>query len=110
MTDVGSFSVQSEELREESQEWGTRVEALTAAKGLASNGLGQGYKFGFFANQAGLGDKHDQFIRKMVDALTYGEQTFDYLEAALASTANAYDGVDSTVAESVSDLKKRLPR
>ena len=31
MTDVGSYSVQSEELREESEEWGTHAEALTAA-------------------------------------------------------------------------------
>lgn len=110
MTDLGSFSVESGELREESTEWRARKRHLTQARALADNGLAKGYKFGFFANAAGLDDFHDEYIQAMVDALDDGEATFDYIAAALASTANAYDGVDATSAESAEALKRRLPR
>ena len=48
MTDLGSFSVQSAELREESVEWTARKQHLQDAHDLANNGLWKGYKFGFF--------------------------------------------------------------
>ena len=110
MTDLGSFSVQSGELREESAEWRTRKQHLREARELANNGLYQGYKFGFFGRAAGLSDRHDEFISAMVQAFHDGEDTFDFISAGLASTANAYDGADNTAAESAESLRERLPQ
>lgn len=110
MGDLGSFAVQSQELRQEGKEWQTRKQAVVDAEGLADNGAGKGYMFGFLANVAGIGDQHDEFITAITGALTNGVKTFDYMSAALISAANAYDGVDATVAESADQLKGRLPR
>ena len=110
MTDLGSFKVQSDELRKESSEWTRRKEHLTDAKGLVDNGLGKGYKFGFFGIAAGLDTFHDEYIQAMVTALDDGAKTFDFIAAALESTANAYDGADSTAATDADQLEKRLPR
>ena len=68
MTDLGSFSVESGELREESGEWAARQQHLSEARQLADNGLYKGYKFGFFARSAGLADYHDEFISSIVRA------------------------------------------
>jgi hypothetical protein len=110
MGDIGSFEVQSRELRQEGQEWQTRKRAVQSAHDLASHGIGRGYMFGYLANLAHLGAYHDTFIGDVTDAFADGVQTFDYLSAALTSAANAYDGADSTAAESADHLKGRLPR
>jgi hypothetical protein len=110
MGDIGSFAVQSRELRQEGQEWGTRKQAVQDAHDLADNGLGKGYMFGYLANVAHLGEYHDHFISTITEAFADGVRTFDYLSAALTSAADAYDGVDSTAAESADHLKDRLPR
>lgn len=110
MGDLGSFAVQSEELRHEGQEWQTRKQAVSDAKALAEHGAGKGYMFGALANVAGIGDHHDQFIEAITAALGDGVATFDYLSAALTSAANAYDGADQTAAESADHLRGRLPR
>lgn len=110
MSDIGTFAVDSGELRKEAREWSVRQRRLVEAEDLADNGLAKGYKFGLLAQNAGLGDEHDRFISSMVTALGQGISTFDYLRAALRSTANAYDGVDATVSESHTDLRRRLPR
>ena len=104
-----SFQVQSDELRTESGEWERRKTALSDARGMADDGVGQGYNMGFFARQAGLDVAHDTFISSMVAAFADGVMTFDYIAAALASTANAYDDADSTTVESAADLRRRLP-
>ena len=110
MGDLGHFEVQSAELRAESAEWTRRGTALTDAKALADNGLGQGYNMGFFARQAGLDRYHDGFVADMVQALADGVRTFDFVAAALTSTADAYDGADHTAAQSAAALRRRLPR
>lgn len=110
MGDLGHFEVQSGELLTEAGEWVRRGTALGDAKALADNGLGQGYNMGYFARQAGLDRYHDGFIADMVQALADGERTFDFVAAALASTADAYDGADDTAAESAAALRRRLPR
>jgi hypothetical protein len=109
MGDLGHFEVQSAELRAESAEWTRRKTALADAKALADNGLAQGYNMGFFARMAGLDRYHDGFVSDMVQALADGERTFDFIAAALDSTANAYDGADDTSAESAAALRRRLP-
>ena len=110
MGDLGSFSVQSRELRQEGQEWGTRKQAVQDAHDLADNGIGRGYMFGYLANVAQLGEYHDHFISAITEAFADGVRTFDYMSAALISAANAYDGVDSTAAESADHLRSRLPQ
>jgi hypothetical protein len=110
MGDIGSFEVQSRELRREGQEWQTRKEAVQGAHDLADNGVGKGYMFGFLANVAHLGEYHDNFISSITEAFADGVKTFDYMSAALISAANAYDGADSTAAESARHLESRLPR
>jgi len=110
MGDIGSFAVQSQELRQEGQEWHTRKQAVQGAHDLADNGVGKGYMFGYLANVAHLGEYHDHFVSAITEAFADGVKTFDYMSAALESAANAYDGVDSTAAESADHLKNRLPR
>jgi hypothetical protein len=110
MGDIGSFAVQSRELRQEGQEWGTRKQAVQDAHDLAGNGLGKGYMFGYLANVAHLGEYHDTFVSAITEAFADGVRTFDYMSAALTSAANAYDGVDSTAAESADHLRSRLPQ
>ncbi len=110
MGDIGSFAVQSRELRQEGAEWQTRKQAVQNAHDLADNGIGKGYMFGFLANIAHIGEYHDQFISAITEAFADGVATFDYMSAALDSAANAYDGVDSTAAESANHLGNRLPK
>jgi hypothetical protein len=110
MGDLGSFAVQSRELRQEGQEWQTRKQAVQDAHDLADNGVGKGYMFGFLANVAHIGEYHDRFISDISEAFADGVATFDYMSAALDSAANAYDGVDSTAAESADHLRNRLPK
>ena len=110
MGDIGSFAVQSRELRQEGGEWKTRKQAVQDAHDLADNGVGKGYMFGFLANLAHIGEYHDQFISDISEAFADGVATFDYMSAALESAANAYDGVDSTAAESADQLRNRLPK
>ena len=110
MGDIGSFAVQSRELRQEGLEWATRKQAVQDAHDLADNGIGKGYLFGYLANVAHLGEYHDSFISAITEAFGDGARTFDYLAAALTSAANAYDGADSTAAESTDHLRNRLPR
>jgi hypothetical protein len=110
MGDIGSFAVQSRELRQEGREWQTRKQAVQDAHDLADNGVGKGYMFGFLANIAHIGEYHDQFISDISEAFADGVATFDYMSAALDSAANAYDGVDSTAAESADHLRNRLPK
>jgi hypothetical protein len=110
MGDIGSFAVQSSELRQEGQEWQTRKQAVQSAHDLAAKGTSKGYMFGFLANVAHLGEYHDHFISAITDAFADGISTFDYMSAALTSAANAYDGADSTAAESAAQLEKRLPQ
>jgi len=110
MGDIGSFQVESQKLRQEGGEWKARADRMGEAKDLAENGKSMGYKFGLLAQNAGLPDQHDTFLDDIVQAFTDGKATFDYFEAALTSSANAYDGVDATSATSHDELKKKLPR
>ena len=110
MGDIGSFAVQSRELRQEGREWKTRKQAVQDAHDLADNGVGKGYMFGFLANIAHIGEYHDKFISDISEAFADGVASFVYMSAALDSAANAYDGVDSTAAESSDQLRNRLPK
>lgn len=110
MTDLGSFSVQSGELRQESAEWTRRKEHLQTAHDLANNGLYMGYKFGFFGIAAGLDDLHNDYISAINEAFHDGLDTFDFISASLVSAANAYDGADDTSAEGAGALRERLPQ
>ena len=109
MGDIGSFAVPEPGAAPGGREWKTRKQAVQDAHDLADNGVGKGYMFGFLANIAHIGEYHDKFISDISEAFADGVATFDYMSAALDSAANAYDGVDSTAAESADQLRNRLP-
>jgi hypothetical protein len=104
MTDRGSFKVQSDLLRDHAKLWHTREADANAAKQLIADGVGMGYKFGFLAGQNHVSDYYDKWSTAMSKALDDAAKSFRYLDAALNSTANDYDGTDSTVATDFSRL------
>jgi hypothetical protein len=106
---TGEFKVQSEALTKEGGVWeGERATILAGARDTLSDGLNQGYNFGYLANLAGLGKSHDQLIQDLVNALMEGEQIFGFFSAALANTALDYDGADDTAASSADQITSLL--
>ncbi len=98
MTDRGSFRVQSDALRSAAEHWGTKAGDARAAYDTMLPGVGQGDDFGYLAGLNGVSENYDKWTRDMSEALLDAEATFSYLQTALISTANDYDGVDSTAA------------
>jgi hypothetical protein len=104
MTDLGTFAVQSDRLRDHARLWGDRERDVHAANGTISPGVGQGDKFGVLAGSCGVSGYYDTWSRAMQRALEDAGSSFRYLEGALRSTANAYDGADGTAATDLSRL------
>ena len=104
MTDRGSFRVQSDQLRSHAGLWTTKASEADSAAATIAPGVGQGDDFGFLAGQNGVADHYDTWTNDMYAALGDAGDTFRYLHAALVSTANDYDGVDSTAATSMNQL------
>ena len=106
MTDRGSFRVQSEVLRTHAEYWSTKAQQARRAQDEIEPAVGQGDAFGYLAGQNGVADHYNTWTRDMSSALGDAAGTFHYLHAALISTANDYDGTDSTVATSMPDLDR----
>lgn len=104
MTDRGSFRVQSQALRDHSGFWETKSGQADDAKAEIAPGVGMGDDFGYLAGLNDVADNYNTWTHDMDAALADASDTFTYLHAALISTANDYDGVDSTVATSMSVL------
>lgn len=104
MSDLGTFKVQSDALRTESKVWRTKATHAATAEGLIAGVVGRGDAFGVMAGSCGVTGNYNAWSAAMLKALQDAERSFDYLEAALVSAANAYDGVDATVATSVQKL------
>lgn len=104
MSDLGSFAVQSEKLRDHAGLWGDRERDVTKAGSTIAPGVGQGQKFGFLAGSCGVSDHYDTWSRAMAQALEDAGTSFRYLEAALGSTADGYDGADATAVTDFSRL------
>jgi hypothetical protein len=108
MTDIGSYQVQSQTLRTHSGLWKGHAADIAAAETLVGSAIGKGDDFGWLAGLNEVADHYDTWTTAMDTALKDAKRCFLYLEAALNSAANAYDGVDSTVATDVGALKKIL--
>lgn len=104
MTDRGSFFVQSEELRAHATDWNSRAADVRAAKEGISGGVGMGSHFGVLAGANSVTTYYNEWSRAMDQALADADTCFTYLEAALISAANDYDGVESTVVTDFSRL------
>lgn len=104
MTDRGSFKVQSDKLREHATLWEGRAKDAGDAKTLIQPGVGMGYKFGILAGEANVKEYYNAWSEAMEQALADADSSFTYLDAALTSAANDYDGVDSTQATDYSRL------
>jgi hypothetical protein len=108
MTDLGSFRVQTDLLREHAPFWADRATDASGARDLIETGVGQGYKFGLLAGSCGVSSRYDTWSQAMSQALTDAHDTFHWLEAALKSTADAYDGADNTSAMGYDDLDRMI--
>lgn len=104
MTDRGSFKVQSQALKNAASMWRTASEDMDKALKEIKDGVGGGDSFGVLAGSSGVSGHYNEWSREMKTALTTGRDNFSYLDAALTSTANDYDGVDSTTATDFSKL------
>ena len=103
-----SFSVETQNLRSQSQEWKKRATAADTVRGDIAAGVDAGYDFGFLAGGAGVSKMYDEWTSDMHNALLDCAYSAKYLAAALMSTANAYDESDQTSATEVSKLDKML--
>lgn len=108
MADRGSFDVQSQTLREHATLWKGHATDVSAASTLIASGVGKGVDFGWLAGLNEVADHYDTWTKAMEQALKDAKTCFDYLEAALNSAANDYDGVDSTVATDMGTLDKMI--
>ena len=106
MSDRGSFRVQSDALRSHADVWSTKAAQADRARDLIEPAVGKGIDFGKLAGDNGVAEYYDTWTRDMHAALSDAGDTFRYLHAALISTANDYDGTDSTVATSMPDLDR----
>lgn len=108
MTDRGSFRVQSEALRRAATMWRTAAGDMGAAGEKIAPGVGMGSYFGVLAGSSGVSGHYDQWSREMATAIAKAQANFEYLDAALNSVANDYDGVDATVVSDISTLDRMI--
>lgn len=103
-----SFQVETDNLRRQATIWADSSANVATAAGDCSPGFGQGSKFGVMAGSEGVTAMYDEWTSDMSNALTDAAYSFDYLETALGSVANDYDGTDSTVATDIGVLDRQL--
>lgn len=108
MSDLGSYRVQSKALRDAAKLWDDcSRDSARVARHLAP-AVGQGDKFGVLAGSYGVSGYYNTWISAMHTAAQDAATSFDYLDAALTSTANAYDGADDTSAASMERLDRMI--
>lgn len=108
MTDRGSFRVQSEALRRAATMWSTAASDMGKAGEKIAPGVGKGSHFGVLAGSSGVSGHYDEWSGEMAAAIATAKSNFEYLDAALSSVANDYDGVDSTVATDMAVLDRKI--
>lgn len=104
MTDLGSFAVQSEALRAAAELWRGGATDAGAVKSDLYGPAGMGNMFGVLAGSCGVSGHYNTWSWQMHTAAETAQTNFRYLDAALVSAANAYDGADSTVATNMNVL------
>ena len=108
MTDRGSFAVQSQALRNAATLWSGCAEDMGTVYDDISPGVGGGDSFGVLAGSSGVSANYDNWSEAMLTAVQTAKKNFEYLDAALNSAANDYDGVDSTVATDMRTLDRMI--
>ena len=108
MTDKGSFAVQSQALRDAAALWGGCADDAQIVEDAISPGVGGGDSFGVLAGSSGVSANYNTWSEAMQTAIQTAKKNFNYLDAALNSAANDYDGVDSTVATDMQTLDRMI--
>lgn len=108
MTDRGSFRAQSDALRDAASLWRNCATDAAAVEGDLEGPAGMGYMFGVLAGSCGVSDHYNTWSQQMVTAAATAHKNFTYLDAALTSCANDYDGTDSTVAANMGTLDRMI--
>jgi PAB1-binding protein PBP1 len=108
MADLGSFQVQSQTLRTHATLWKGHATDANSAHSMIESAIGRGEDFGWLAGLNEVSDHYNTWTTAMGTALQDAKTCFDYLEAALNSAANAYDGVDATAATDMGTLDKMI--
>ncbi len=103
-----SYQVQTETLRQHATLWDGHATDVSKAKTTIAPGVGKGDDFGYLAGLNEVADHYDTWSNAMSKALADAKNCFDYLEAALISTANAYDDSDATVATDMATLDRMI--
>lgn len=103
-----SFTVQSENLRSQSEVWRGRKEAAEEVRADIRPALAQGDAFGILAGGAGVSAMYDEWVSDMDNALHDAMISFRYLQRALVSTANGYDESDATAVSSMKQLDQLI--
>lgn len=99
-----SFQVQAETLRAHALLWEGHSGDVSTARETIDPAIGKGVDFGYLAGLEGVAGHYDTWSRAMGVALDDAKRCFDYLTAALRSTANDYDDSDQTVATDFATL------
>jgi len=103
-----SFKVESDNLRHQAAIWaGAKVDADNVRQTLSVT-VGQGDAFGVMAGSMGVSRRYNEWTSDMDNALTDASYSFDYLDAALTSTANGYDESDATASTSIDVLDRKI--
>lgn len=108
MPDYGTFTVQSQKLREAADIWSDCAADTWRVYTDIHPAEGQGSKFGILAGSSGVSDSFDTWIAAMCTATHTASKNFYYLKVALESTANGYDGADDTAATSAETLDRMI--
>ncbi len=108
MTDLGSFEAQTQSMRSQAQYWETRAGYADSGRDTISAGAGKGYQFGFLAGLAGVSEGYNTWMASMMRATQDAAHTARWMQAAMTSAADAYDGADSTTAADMADLDKMI--
>lgn len=110
MTDLGSFSAETQSMREQATFWSDRATNADDGRLKIVSGWGKGYQFGFLAGKApaDVTSQYNTWVSAMFTAALDASTTATYLKAAMDSAANAYDGADNTVATDMATLDKMI--
>lgn len=104
MADLGTFKVRSKKLRQAAEIWRQCAGDTGKVASDISPAVGQGDEFGVLAGSSGVSGNYDIWVEAMHTACLDASKNFAYLDAALNSAANAYDGADNTTATSMRTL------
>lgn len=87
-------------------------ERLHSARSKILAGEGQRDAFGFLANAAGIGDKHDKFISQLADSVNGGVREAEKFHETLRAIAKHYGATDAEIRDQFRraerDLEERV--